>query len=316
MQRSALGTAMPPAAFPPILGFFGLALAWRRAATAYGVPSGLGEMLLGLAAGLWLFATALYLRKMMLRPAAVVEDASALPGRGGIATAILGAMVLAAALVPLWPGVALAVALAAVAVLVAYDLVVIRVLLTGPTDQRRVTPIWHLTFVGFVVAPMSLAPLGYTGLAWALLIWAAAMAVVIYAVSLRQFLAASVPAPLRPLLAIHLAPLSFAGIDLVLLGEPFAARIVAAVATLLFLLFLARARWLTAAGFLPFWGAFTFPLAAYASLMALMAGSGVLRLWGVAVLLGATVVISWILWRVLKLWPGGRLAKMTNAARA
>ena len=71
------------------------------------------------------------------------------------------------------------------------------------------------------------------------------------------------------------------------------------------------ARWVLAAGFSPFWGAFTFPLAAFASaVLPLSEGAGL-------ILLGAAAaVVPVIAWRVLALWPGNRLAGKTNAAEA
>src|SRR5690606_32580084 len=77
---------------------------------------------------------------------------------------------------------------------------------------------------------------------------------------------------------------------------------------------LAAGRWVAESGFSPLWGAFTFPLAALAS--ALLAQDGVLLWAGIAVLAAATGFVPYVLWQVLKLWPGGRLAATTNAAEA
>jgi tellurite resistance protein len=65
-------------------------------------------------------------------------------------------------------------------------------------------------------------------------------------------------------------------------------------------------------GFSPFWGAFTFPLAAHASAVLALGA----EVTGLALLALALAVIPVIAWRVLALWPGNRLATISNAAEA
>ena len=72
--------------------------------------------------------------------------------------------------------------------------------------------------MGFIVAPAAAAPLGYHGLVQAILVATLLIAGVIYAVSLAQLGKQGPPPPLRPLLAIHLAPLALFGMAAHLLG--------------------------------------------------------------------------------------------------
>jgi hypothetical protein len=58
----------------------------------------------------------------------------------------------------------------------------------------------------------------------------------------------------------------------------------------------------------------TFPLAALAA--ALIRTGGGWQLVGVGLTAVALGLIPWILWWVLKRWPGGKLAAVTNAAEA
>ncbi len=314
--RPALGSRVPPAVFTPLLGLFGLALAWRRA-VQWGAPAGVGELLFGCVTVVWLFALALYAVKLVRRPAVLVEDAGALPGQSGLATVGVGGMALAAALVPYRPALAQAVLVLAVVWHAGFALLVARMLVSGPEERRRVTPLWHLMFVGFIVAPLAAVPLGWIEVSQVVLVVTLLVAVGIYAASARQFAFRVPPPPLRPLLAIHLAPLSIGGSVCALVGWQGASAGCAVAATVLALVLLASARWLTAAGFLPFWSAFTFPLSAYAGLMQVHAGDGrLVRLWAIVVLVVASGLIPWIAWRVLKLWPGGRLAAITNTATA
>ena len=77
---------------------------------------------------------------------------------------------------------------------------------------------------------------------------------------------------------------------------------------------LLSARWLTASGFSPLWGSFTFPLASYAAALISLGGH-----WaeaGMVVLLLAAALIPMIGVRVVKMWATGALAAKTNAAEA
>ena len=304
----------PPAIFPSILGLFGLGLAWRRASVRLDLPSEVGEIILGAVTGLFAFAVLAYAVKLIRRPAVLAEDLAILPGRAGGAAMCLSAYLAAATLWPYLPGVAYAVFMAGLAWHGLFVVVLITVFLRGPAAQRRVTPVWHLSFVGFIVAAMAAQPMRLAELSEALFIVTFVMALAIWGISLEQARRESVPAPLRPLLAIHLSPAALfglvaAGFDLMSLAMGFAG-----LAGAILVLLLIRARWLTAAGFTPFWGAFTFPLAATASLWLTL--GGIWALPGVAALAGATALVPWVAWKVLRLWSRGQLATITNAAVA
>lgn len=238
-----------------------------------------------------------------------------LPGRAGLAAGLAAVHLSAAALAPHAPGTALAVTLAGLGAQGAFMAGVAALLLSGPAEGRAVNPVFHLTFVGHILAPFALIPLGWTGLSQAILVVALVTAAAIWALALPR--AGAVPAPLRPVLAIHLAPASVGASVAALLGWPGLALALAAWASVLALgLALAAVRgWLLAAGFSPFWGALTFPLAAYGQ--AAFRAFGPPGLWlAVAVTALGLVAIPWIAWRILKLWPQGQLARKTNAAVA
>ena len=310
----------PPAVFPPIMGLFGLGLAWRRAGPAFDVPAGWSDALIGAVTLLFLFLAAAYLAKLIYRPGVIIEDLRILPGRAGLAAMTLCTMLMAAGLVPVFPETARTLLFAAIALHGGLAALVVHALLTGPDEQRQVTPVWHLSFVGFIVAPLAAAPLGLVVLAKVTLYGAMIVAAGIYAISLGQLIRRDPPPPLRPLLAIHVAPLSLFGTAAHMLGYGGLALLCAGLATVVLAALLVRARYLTATGFSPLWGAFTFPLAAYAGLMlALGGGTGggeVFRIVGGVVLVAATLIVPAIAWRVLQLWARGSLAVKTNAALA
>ena len=174
-------------------------------------------------------------------------------------------------------------------------------------------PTWHLSFVGFILAAPAAHALGWdwlaTGLFWATL----PIAALIWTLSALQFIRSVPPPPLRPLLAIHIAPAAVLGTVAVLVGRVDLATPLVLLAAGLAAFLLGSSRWITVAGVSPLWGAFTFPLAALATAALVQDG----WLWaGLALTAVGLVAIPAILWWVLKSWPGGKLAAVTNAAEA
>lgn len=307
----------PPAIFPPVMGLFGLGLGWRVGAGAFGLPPGLAELLLGGVALLFVFAAVAWLAKPLRRASVLREELRVLPGRAGLAAGSLCVMLLAPVLVPYAPGLARGLVVASLALHAALALAVVHVLLTGPQEQRVVTPVFHLTFVGFIIGPLSLIPLGHVGAAQMILYAMVPVALAIWAVSLWQIARRVPPAPLRPLLAIHLAPASLISIVATGLGETTLAALAAGLGGAILAMLVLSVRWLVAAGFSALWGAFTFPLAAYATALLLLGGASGLRavtLGGGLVLVAATLIIPPIAVKVLQAWAKGGLAKATNAA--
>lgn len=302
----------PPAIFPVVLGLLGLGLAWRSAALQLGWPAAPGETILGASSGLLLFALLAYAVKLVRRPKVLTEDLAVLPGQAGLAAQCLSLYLLAAALAPYGPTLAQAVLAGALVWHLTVALATAAVLVTGPAERRRVSPVWHLSFTGFIVAALVAQQLAVPALSEIALIVTFVLACAIWGASLEQARTSRLPAPLRPLLAIHLAPAAVIGqvalgFDLVTLAAGLA---VFCAAIMLFLIL--RLRWLTEAGFSPFWGALTFPLVATAALWIGLGG-----IWtgpGVAALLLASVAVPVIAWRVVRLWARGSLAAVTAAA--
>jgi len=301
--------------FVPVFGLLGLGLAWRRAATAIGFDPAGPEMFLGAVTLLFAFCLVAYLAKAIRRPATVAEDMRFLPGRGGLSTAILSVYLTAAILLPYSASLARAVLFSGLAVHVFFVALYLRTLLRAAPEQRRVSPIWHLAFVGFIVAPLSAVPLGHTTLSTVIFFATMPVAVGIFLLSVRQSLQMTVPPPLRPLLAIHLAPPALFATVGMSLGYGQVALLFCGLLLGLVTLSLVLARWITQGGFTPFWGALTFPATAACS-ACLAQGPEALRLTGFGLLLGATAMVPPIALRILRLWADGSLAIRTDAASA
>ena len=311
---AGLWRRVPPAIFPAIMGLFGLGLGWRRATEVFGVPPGIGEAILGAVTLLYLFGLLAYAVKLLRRPLVLVEDLRILPGRAGVAAMVLCLYLLSMTLAPYAAPLARAVLGAGFAAHAGLVLLLLRQLLAGPAEQRRVTPVWHLSYVGFIIGALAATVFEFYLAALSLFAATALLAAFIWAASAEQMLKETVPAPLRPLLAIHLAPLALFGLVAHALELDAVALGCAGIAALAVLWFLTRARWLTEAGFSALWGAFTFPVAATANLW--LSVGGIWRVPGGVALVAATLVVLPIGWKVIALWARGQLAIRTNAATA
>lgn len=317
-RKPKLFARTPPAIFPSILGLLGLGLAMRKAAEVLGlsegVLAGLVEAMLGGILILWLVAVAALKTKAIRRFGTLAEDMKVLPGRAGLAAATMSGMATASVLVPYAPQLALVLVVASLAAHFFMAILLLDTLRRLPVEARVVSPAMHLAFVAFVLGAMPLAQLGYTGAAQVIFWITVPIAALIWGISLAQLIRSIPPAPLRPLLAIHLAPAALFTIVASQIGQSVLAQSFAAFGMVIFLALLAGAKWITAAGFSPLWGAFTFPTAAFAT--ALLTLGGTWELPGMVVLTVALGIIPAIAWNVLKLWPGNRLAQKTNAAEA
>ncbi len=317
-RKPKLFARTPPALFPVLLGLLGLGLAARKGMAVLGLSSsalgGLVEAALGALLILWVFAVLALKVKVIRRFGVLAEDMRVLPGRAGLAASTMSGMAAAAVLLPYAPGLALVLVLAALVAHAGMAILLLVTLAKLSPDARSVSPAFHLAFVGFIVGAGPLAQLGYLGLATAIFWATMGLALAIWAVSVWQLWRAEPPAPLRPLLAIHLAPAALLSLVAGQIGAPGLAVGFAGLGMVIFLGLLSAARWITVAGFSPLWGSFTFPLSAFA--LALLSLGGTWELPGIVVLALALGVVPAIGWSVLSLWPGNRLAVKTNAAEA
>ncbi|TGD45161.1 tellurium resistance protein [Pseudotabrizicola sediminis] len=311
-RKLPLFARMPPAVFAVVFGVLGLSLALKRALIEVQLPQGPADLVMGLALGLWLFCAVAYGTKIARRPAVVGEDLRTLPGRAGLAAASVGSLACATVLGFFQADLAKGALIFGLVVQTVLAVLMIRSLLRAPAEGRVVTPVWHLAFVGSIVGALAAVPLGWERLAVGILWGTIPVAVAIWGISLRQLLRRIPPAPLRPLLAIHLAPASLFASVAGLLGMTVLAQGMVLLACAIALALAVSGRWIIQAGFTPLWGAFTFPLAAFASAL-LINGWGLAGVLVTVLTLGAVPVIAW---RVIRMWPDGTLASKTNAATA
>lgn len=317
-MRTPLWRQTPPAIFPVALGFLGLGLAWRNAGPLVGVPVEVGDLLLGLATMFFLWFGALYAMKFIKRPGVLLEDLKVPPARAGMSAMAMAVMLLAAVALQygyawpwlLWLGIALHVIIAAL---------VLRVMAKAGPEGRAFSPFQYLTFVGLIVAPIAGVPLGLAQVSF----WLAMVSLVaFFAISVgygRKAMKVLPPPPLRPSLVITLAPLSLFALMFHQFHWMPGFQVFYWLAVIAAFVALFAGKWLMTDGWTPVWGAFTFPLTAFANLQAAAVKGGDARI-ALALLVGtlavATPVILYIVYKAVMAWMKGELSKKSGAATA
>ncbi len=298
-QPSLAHLPLPLLAVP--LGLGGLGLAWRE---AWSLP--VSEVVLALMVLAWILILGAHLLRAARHPGAALADWRN-PMRCGFAgAASIGMMLTAAALTPYLPGFARGLLLLAITLHLAIGLALLARVLRGEGSNAMLVPPLMIPLVGNVLAPIFCAPLGLPMLGWMLfgvgmLLWLAVQPLL-----LGRLFEAPLPPPLRPSLAILLAPSAVGALALNALGGPAPAFLALyGLAAFTFALLVIVLRYMLGAGFtLGYWG-LTFPLAAFTAATIKVApwwiGLGMLGL--------ATLVIGAIALATLRLALQGALLR-------
>lgn len=310
---------VPPVMFLSVLAALELGLAWLVGADAFALPAGVGQMLAGMIAAVAAFALFAYACKLARRPSVMTEELTILPGRAGVGAAMLSLYLLGAI-------VGATLSIGAGRILLALGLLLhgwtvvamARLMGEGPPERRMVAPDWHLSLAGLAVAAQASILLGWPALAW-LALPAMIGVPLIWVLSVRQLLRLRVPPPLRPLLALHLAPVPVLASVLLAAGVTTLGAALAWMALAGMVALVLGARWLLADGFSAFWGAPVLALAATASAWValwMVAPGEMHRLIAGVLLVAATLTALPVLALVLREWMQGRLPVRSNAAIA
>lgn len=318
MATTAFWRRTPPALFPVCLGMIGMGLAWLRAAEVLGAPRLLAVVWIAVSGAAIVFCLGSYLAKLAKAPRVVLIDLNPAPGRAAVSAGSMCILLLAAALVALTGEAhpALALWFAGLALHMAYAICVLIVIYQDGLRNLRITPVLFLPFVGFIVSPFGGVELGQIAISHYVFWWTLPVFLLIFALSAPRYVLWPTPIPQRAAAAILLAPTSlFASAAYVLGMEKFFGIFFVA-ACVVALALLVSVRWLTKGGWTPLWGAFTFPLAAFAAACVIAAGlyDGVWPAiaWGVLVV--SSMIVAWLFIMTMKAWAKGRLAPATGAA--
>lgn len=279
------------------MGTGGVGLAWREASVLFGVPAFIGEAILLLTALAWVGLVALHgLRALRHTDAFMAELRH--PVRGAFAAApTIGMMILSGAAFPYAPGFAALLWSAAVLLHLLVAMLLLRRVIGGRGEAAMLVPPLLIPFVGNILAPVFGPRMGFLDLSWmmfgvGLLLWLMIMPLLLH----RLFAGPALPSPLKPTLAIFLAPPAVGALALVALTGTTQGPVLmlAGVAVLIAAVLLSVAREMGAVPFgLGWWGC-TFPTAAFA-LMMMVLGAPALLCW--AALLLTTGLTGFVVWR-------------------
>jgi tellurite resistance protein len=268
--RLALRLPLVPASFFGIvLGLAGLANAWRQAHLAWGVPEAVGEVLFGLAMGVWIVVATLFaLKWVVARDQARAEATHAVQccfiGLAGVATLLVAQGMLPYA----WP-IAMILFVVGVLVTLGFGLWRTGLLWRGSRAAEETTPILYLPLVagGFVMGTTAAAlgwpDWGQMAFGAALFSWFAIESVLLH----RLYTAEPMLPALRPTLGIQLAPPAVGAVCYLAVDgtADLPAHALVGYALLQALVLVRMARWIAEAPFGPSYWAFTFGATALAS---------------------------------------------------
>ncbi len=298
-QPSLAHFPLPLLAVP--LGLGGLGLAWRQAEISL-----VSEAVMALMVLAWLVILGLHLARALRHHEAALADWRNPMRCGFVGAASIGMMLTSAALTPYLPGFARGLLLLAITLHLTIGLLLLGRVLRGAGSAAMLVPPLLIPLVGNVLAPIFCAPLGLPMLGWMLfgvgmLLWLALQPLL-----LGRLFEAPLPPPLRPSLAILLAPSAVGALAMDALGGPLPAYLALyGLAAFTFALLLLVLRHMLGPGFaLGYWG-FTFPLAAFTAATMKIAPP----LIGYAMLGLSTLVIGWIAAATLRLAVRGALLR-------
>lgn len=287
------------------MGLGGVGLAWRQAAETLGAPGLVGEALLLLTALVWLLVVGLQGLRALRHTDALLAEARHPVRAAFMAAPTIGLMIISAALWPYAhaPGAALWAVAVALHLLLA--MVLLRRVLGGRADAAVLAPPLLIPFVGNILAPVFGVRMGFVDASWMMfgvgfLLW-----LMVAPLLLHRLLAGP---PLKPSLAILLAPPAVAALALAQLTGAAGGMVLALVGVAL----LVAAVLVSLAGDfakVPFsltWWGFTFPSAAFA-VMLMAAGFPAALGW--LALAATSGITGWVAWRTLGLARAGALLR-------
>lgn len=314
---SAAETAarVPASFFSMVLGLAGLASAWRGAARAYAVSPWLADALLLLSAVLWVAVFAAQVVKAVTaRERLAAELAHPVQGsQAALGPASL--LLLAAGATAHYRDLAEVLFWIGAAAQLAYGVWIVGRWFTTAVDPKLVTPAMYLPPVaGNLVAAIAAGAVGQGDLGWLFFGAGVVSWLVLAAVLLGRYLSAGeLPAPLRPLLGIEIAPPAVALLAWQSLergGPDVAARVLFGVALFVALVVLRLAGRYRDVPFSPAYWAFSFPLAALAGAALRMASASprsVAAALALPLFVIANAVIAAIAYRTLLALSRGKL---------
>jgi tellurite resistance protein len=306
---------VPAAFFGIVLGLAGLGGIWRLGTRLWGLPAVVGEVVMLIAAAVWLVVAVLYAAKWIQAADAARAEAGhpvqcCFIGLAGVATMLVGLGALP------YSKTAAAILIGAGALFtVAFALWRTGMLWQGDRDPGATTPVLYLPSVagGFVtataLAALGLKDWGQLAFGAGLLSWLAIESVLLH----RLYTAPMMPPPLRPALGIQLAPPVVGAVAYLSVGPGGPDIVVHALigyGILQAVLLLRLLPWIRQQPFTPSYWGFTFGATALASAPMLLVergDSGAIAILAPGLFVAANLVVVLVAGATLRLMLKGRL---------
>ncbi|SEB82757.1 hypothetical protein [Rhodobacter sp. 24-YEA-8] len=316
-RQTRLFARTPPVIFTALAGLMSLPLVLREVLIATDLPVAAADMAAGLLLAFWLFCIFALAVRIVRRPSVIKDDFRVIVSRNGLFAATISGMIAGQLIRPLWPVSSFGLTLVAlvahlVLALVFFTLAWRRRRESGPHSWAWPDPGMQLIYAGPLVVVPALIGQSWTGAALVLSVICLVPAGLALLAGLIGLLREQTPAPLRPMLVLHLAPVALCASVALNFGQETLAAVLGLAALVMLFLIVAAAGWLGRAGFTPIWGCAIWPVVLVADSMA----QGGATATSVAVLLAVSVFSAVVCWRIFRLWPKGKLADMTNTGEA
>lgn len=268
---------LPVPIFASVMGTGGLALAWREAGHVLGAPGWIGELIALLAVLLFLALLGAYGAKALNHRPAFLGELRHPIRTPFVSTVSIGAMLVAACLLPYAPRLAAALWIAAVILHLFLAVWVLRRWITVSMETHMATPAWVIPLVGNILAPILGAKLGFLEASWALFglgffLWLVFMPILVN----RLVFHPEMPPRLLPTMAVFIAPpavgyIAYAGL---IGGEDGLSRALYWIAVFFAAFLVSLGPRLVKLPFAISWWAYTFPLAAFSIATTKFLGGG------------------------------------------
>jgi tellurite resistance protein len=203
---AATASRVPASFFSIVTGLAGLGAAWRSAARAYGVSDWLADGLLAVSAALFLGVLAAQVLRALR--GAGLRDELEHPISGSLAALGPGSLLLVAAGVSVYfRDLALVLFWIGAAGQVAMGVWLVGRWLLAAADPKAVTPALHLPSVGFLLTAVAAGAVGRADAGWLFFGAGVVLWLVVAAALLDRYVSAGeLPAAVRPLVALEIAP--------------------------------------------------------------------------------------------------------------
>lgn len=263
---AGFAATVPLPLFASVMGTCGLGLVWHAVETRWGLPAVMSATLTTIAAALFVILLMAYAVKALRHRERVAAELRH-PVRINFLPAIAINLLLLGILSRPWlEGLSNVLWMSGAALQLVLTVVIVTVWLNSERPPNSLNPAWFIPAVGNVLVPVAAVPADFVLTAWfffsiGLFYWVILGTLVFY----RLVTGDALEAPMRPTLAILMAPPSVAFLAWLQLGPGLsdAGLVLYFIALLNFLLLIPQVPGFLRLPFFPSWWAYTFPLAAF-----------------------------------------------------